>query len=147
MTGWAEFTDQLASQLARMPDGVIITLSGAGRSVRYVQAQVLQLEDRIWAEFQGDAKLDDAAALNPSLMSETGWQLPDRDHHGNWWVEVPWPASSSIYRQLASMIVTGFRDHHHVPDATALTYFAWNDETGEPFVELPLLGIPSRDRL
>ncbi|MFE7799422.1 hypothetical protein [Nocardia sp. NPDC057440] len=33
-----------------------------------------------------------------------------------WWIELPWPVNSAVYRQLAAMVVTGLRDAFRITD-------------------------------
>ncbi|MRH92886.1 hypothetical protein GFY24_36640 [Nocardia sp. SYP-A9097] len=148
MNDWSDFTDRLAEQLTMLPDGAVVTISGAGPSTSYVQSQVVQLSDALWATFQGKPKPgDEFASADPELMTAAGWQPPETGDHGtSWWIELPWPVASPIYRQLAIMIVTGFRDGHQIPDPSGLSYDAWNSNMNDRPVDLPLLGIPAREQ-
>ncbi|MEV6771273.1 hypothetical protein AB0N05_21900 [Nocardia sp. NPDC051030] len=149
MTDWDKFTDRLAEQLSTLPDGAVVTLSGAGPSTSYVvHSQVVQLSDAVWGEFQGRPKSDRETPFgtDSTVMTTAGWQPPGNTDHGtNWWIELPWPSNSANYRRLATMIVTGFRRFHQIPSPTALTYDAWNTDARNHYysLELPLLGIPS----
>ncbi|WP_411157370.1 hypothetical protein [Nocardia terpenica] len=49
---------------------------------------------------------------------------------------------SSIYRQLAAMVITGLRDGLGVRSPADLVYEAWNDRAGNAPMDLPLLGLP-----
>ncbi|MFC9993658.1 DUF6301 family protein [Nocardia sp. NPDC127526] len=143
MTGWDEFAERLAEQLTALPDGAIVTIGGNRPSGAYVQSQVVQLEDGIWGEFLGDALIQgDSIDADPEVMTDVGWQPPGNADHGkNWWIELPWPVPSAIYRRLATMIVTGFREYHRFPDTSALSYHAWNSIEGNRPIELHL-GLP-----
>lgn len=72
------------------------------------------------------------------------WQEPDFDHD-DYWMEVPWPAASALYQQLATMVVTGFRDGFRMIDPARLAYNAFNQNDGNRDLELPLLGLPRQD--
>ncbi|GAB4583204.1 TY-Chap domain-containing protein [Nocardia sp. IFM 10818] len=146
MTEWDQLAERLADQLAGLPDGAIVTIGGTKPSGPYVQSQVVQLEDSIWGEFLGDAILGHATIdAAPEVMTNVGWEPPGNADHGkNWWIELPWPIPSAIYRQLATMVVTGFRDYHRFPDLSALSYHAWNSLERNRPIELDL-GLPYRE--
>ncbi|WP_306361456.1 hypothetical protein [Nocardia sp. CC227C] len=146
MTEWNQLIDHLTAEIARLPDGAIVTIGGTKPSGPYVQSQIVQLEDSIWGEFLGDAVLG-ATSIEaaPEAMTNVGWRPPGNPDHGrNWWIELPWPVPSAIYRQLATMIVTGFRDYHRFPGPSALSYHAWNSAAGDRPIELDL-GLLHRD--
>ncbi|WP_433563220.1 TY-Chap domain-containing protein [Nocardia sp. CA-151230] len=149
MTGWDDITDRLARQLSVLPDGAVVNIVGLRPGGVPVQAQVAQFSDSLWATFQGrsSAYPEIAFGIDPELMTAAGWQPPENSDHGtSWWIELPWPVPMMIHRQLAHMIVTGFRDFHRMPDTAGLTYDAWDYEPGSGPLELPLLGIPAQER-
>ncbi|WP_327140644.1 TY-Chap domain-containing protein [Nocardia sp. NBC_01327] len=148
MTDWSDFADRLTQQVAVLPENAVVTIGSVGWSVPYVQAQLVRPGGSVWATFQGEPLSGALASFgtDPELMSEVGWQSPGNSDHGTcWWIELPWPVSVMIHRQLASMIVTGFRDVHRIASTSALAYSAWDLEASERNIELPLLGLPLRD--
>ncbi|QIS01698.1 hypothetical protein F5X71_04675 [Nocardia brasiliensis] len=145
MTGWDEFTAGLAAQLAELPEGAIVKLTQSTSASEVAPyAQFLQLADKLWAELVGDKWLDPVAQAGDAgkqLIETAGWRQPDFEHSDNWWIELPWPIRTADYARLASMVVTGLRDALHVPQPTDLVYRAWNENTGNSPLELPLLGL------
>ncbi|KAA8886673.1 hypothetical protein F3087_23155 [Nocardia colli] len=145
MTGWAEFADGLATQLATLPTGAVVVIGEAPiSSDKSRTTQFRQLDDSVWAQLAGDRWLDPAVQAGEQgrhLLRATGWQEPDADHLDNWWVELPWPVPSTAYRRLADMVVTGLRDAFRIADPTPLVYQAWNEKTANSPLELPLLGL------
>lgn len=139
MTDWGPFAEGLAEQLALLPSGAIVKIVAPGRF-----AQFAQDDDSLVAHLIGDEHLDPAdrpVAERRRRIVDAGWQLPDVDHAGNWWIELPWPVVSSIYRQLAAMVVIGLRDGLGVRSPADLVYEAWNDRAGNAPMDLPLLGL------
>lgn len=143
MTDWIQFADGLARELARLPAGVIVIIADAdehGGDGHYVQ--FVQSEDGLRAELVGDFHLESAAqpsAQARQLVLDAGWQIPDRKHGDNWWIDLPWPVSTAVYRALAAMVVTGLRDGLGVSNPDLLLYRAWNDRRGNRPLDLPLL--------
>ncbi|MFI6997692.1 TY-Chap domain-containing protein [Nocardia sp. NPDC050175] len=146
MTGWAEFADGLAEQLARLPSGAVVVIGEAPTSSDKSRiAQFRQFDDSVWAQLSGDRWLDptvQAGEAGRHLIREAGWREPDDDHIENWWVELPWPVASAAYRRVAEMVVTGLRDAFRIAGPTALVYQAWNEKSANSAIELPLLGLP-----
>ncbi|NEW39046.1 hypothetical protein GV794_17255 [Nocardia cyriacigeorgica] len=143
MTGWTEFAEGLAEELADLPAGAVVKIVEPGPAPRY--AQFRQLDDELWAELVGDHWLAPAARAGSTggrLIVEAGWHAPDADHGHNWWVEWPWPQSSARYRQLTSMVVTGLRDGFGIAAVSDLSYVAWNENVGNCALDLPGLGLP-----
>ncbi|NKY27761.1 TY-Chap domain-containing protein [Nocardia gamkensis] len=145
MTSWAEFGDGLTQHLATLSAGTVVIISEAGEPKerrRFVQFR--QLDTMIWAELPGDSWLASDVRVGEAggrAITDAGWQQPDADHCGNWWYELPWPASADGYRQLAARMITGLRDGFGITDPATLVYEAWNDRGGNLKVELPLLGL------
>ncbi|WP_062987644.1 TY-Chap domain-containing protein [Nocardia anaemiae] len=149
MTEWAEFTERLAEQLAVLPAGAIVKIVEAGPPSGHQRfAQFAQTDNELLAELVGDEFLEPAARPDETghrLITESGWQEPDDDHGPYWWIELPWPVNSAIYRQLAAMVVTGLRDAFRISDPGSLTYTAWNKNADERDLHLPLLGLARQD--
>ncbi|MCC3314126.1 TY-Chap domain-containing protein [Nocardia africana] len=144
MTSWEEFSVGLAHELMALPAGAMVLIAeidGAGRYVQFVQS-----EDSLYAELIGDTFLAEDNRPTPEgrrLITDCGWQRPETSPEGgdNWWVELPWPVPSAIYRQLASMVVVGLRDALGMPSPTLMNYDAWNANDGNRPLEMPQLGL------
>lgn len=147
MTEWAELSTGLAAELMRLGAGSVLRI-GEDRVESPRFAQLRQLDDRIWAELVGDRWLSPeagAGADGARILTAAGWQRPDADHAGNWWVEWSWPLPSARYRALAAMIVEGLRDAFGISDPAALSYVAWDESDGNRPVDLPALGLARQD--
>lgn len=134
----------LAHELVALPAGALVVIAEADGVGRYVQ--FVQSEDSLYAELVGDAFLAEDNRPTPEarrLISDCGWQHPETSPEGgaNWWVELPWPVASAIYRQLASMVVVGLRDALGMTSPTLMTYDAWNSNDGNRPLEMPQLGL------
>lgn len=141
MTEWPEFAAGLAEQLAGLPAGAILTIVEAEGS-RY--AQFRQFDDLLYAELVGDGWLAPEKRAGDSgarLLSEAGWQRPDRYHTDNWWIEYPWPLTPQRYRDLVSIVLIGLRRVFEIAEPADLIYNAWNTEEGDRDLVLPGLGL------
>jgi hypothetical protein len=144
VTGWEDFGVGLAAELMALPAGALVVIAetdGAGRYVQFVQS-----DDSLYAELVGDAALAEDSQPRPErrrLITDCGWQNPETSPAGgdNWWVELPWPVASAIYRQLASMVVVGLRDALGMTSPMLMTYDAWNGNDGNRPLEMPQLGL------
>ncbi|MFF0494598.1 hypothetical protein ACFYTQ_36740 [Nocardia sp. NPDC004068] len=142
MTDWDRFAAQLAEQLSVLPAGAMVKVVASSPPYRF--AQFAQGDAYLLAELTGDEYLpptDRPAEDRRRRIIDAGWQVPDLDHGGNWWIEVPWPVASAIYRQLAAMVVTGLRDGLAVGSPAGLCYEAWNAQASNELMDLPLLGL------
>ncbi len=142
MTDWDQLAERLAEQLAVLPAGAIVKIVATGPPYRF--AQFAQSSASLEAELIGDEYLDPTdrpTADSREAIIDSGWQAPDPDHVGNWWIEVPWPVASAIYRQLATMVITGLRDGLAVEQPADLRYEAWNEKAANEPMDLPLLGL------
>ncbi|MFE3756926.1 hypothetical protein ACFXO9_21705 [Nocardia tengchongensis] len=147
MTDWNQFETGLAEQFFLLPAGTLVTIDTKAPDTEPGFTQFAQFEDKVLAELGAYADLDRGAGLNAPaapLVLAAGWQPPDQYDHSNWWVELPWPATSAVYRKLAEMVVIGLRDAFHVSSPTRLVYKAWNSKAGNRPVDLALLGIESQ---
>ncbi|MFE3188713.1 hypothetical protein ACFXHA_06860 [Nocardia sp. NPDC059240] len=143
MTSWDRFEAGLAEQLAELPAGALVVIE-TRVDTELGLAQFAQYEDKLVAELGAAGDLDEGAEPNMPgalLASAAGWHRPDQTDHYNWWVELPWPITTDIYRALAAMAVTGLRDVFHVSSPTRLVYRAWNSSLGNRDLDLPRLGI------
>ncbi|MFF2087775.1 hypothetical protein ACFVVM_28690 [Nocardia sp. NPDC058176] len=143
MTSWTTLADGLAQELAGLPAGAIVTIveSRPDRTARF--AQFVQSEDALAAELVDDDALDvplRAGDSGTTVIRALGWHERDR-YHENWWLELPWPATSADYRRLADMVVRGFGEGFGLPGPDTFVYDAWNERTGNSPIELPLLGL------
>ncbi|CAM4518005.1 hypothetical protein NONI108955_40885 [Nocardia ninae] len=145
MNGWEELADGLAEELAGLPAGAVVIIAEAAPTSEVARyAQFRQFDDILAAELGGDRWLEPAVQAGEKgneLIANAGWQPPDFDHVGNWWIESPWPLASADYRRLASMVVTGLRDAYRISEPSALAYRAWNENAGNSPMELPSLGL------
>ncbi|WP_062993728.1 TY-Chap domain-containing protein [Nocardia anaemiae] len=145
MTGWDEFTDRLADQLALLPAGAVVSIREAvPNSGRRRYAQFYQTDTELCAELPGPDMLDpevraDAAGLRH--IADLGWQPPAGRDSWNWSYNVAWPAPRADYRRLATMIASGLRDAFGLASPAQLTYTAWNENKGNADLALPLLGL------
>ncbi|MFE3189891.1 hypothetical protein ACFXHA_12840 [Nocardia sp. NPDC059240] len=147
MTDWREFTDRLAEQVATFPENAVVDIGCFRWPTSDRLVQIAQFGDCLWAIVLELPLVGASVSLGsgPELMSAVGWQPPGNPDHGTcWWIELPWPVSVLIHGQLAKMIVTGLRDFHCIPNASTLAYDAWDLDTSERAIDLPLLGIPAR---
>ncbi|MRH89500.1 hypothetical protein GFY24_18955 [Nocardia sp. SYP-A9097] len=144
MTDWDRFEAGLAEELAMLPAGALVTIDTKAPDTEPGFAQFAQFEGKVLAELGAYADLDRDVGLNAPgapLVLATGWHPPDQSDRDNWWVELPWPITSAIYRELAAMVVIGLRDAFHVSGPARLVYRAWNSKAGNRPFDLPLLGI------
>lgn len=145
MTAWTEFADGLAQQLRLLPAGAFLVITSPHDARRF--AQFAQTEDILYGQLAGDEWIDESAHITADdrrLLIEVGWHEPHPDHAEDWWIELPWPISSTSYRKLASMTVAGLRDVFDVAEPAQLTYRAWNGNAGNRDLDLPLLGLNAR---
>ncbi|MEV0252275.1 hypothetical protein AB0H76_37205 [Nocardia sp. NPDC050712] len=147
MTEWSAFATALARCLRDLPVGGVVIIEEAGaHSADRRFTQFRRYPDYLTAEVPGDSSLTpeaQAGVAGTRLMTESGWQQQDPDRGDNRWSELPWPATTSDYRQLAAMIVTALRDGFRIPSPDALRYHAWNEGDGNRPLDLSL-GIPAR---
>lgn len=145
MTGWDEFSEGLAEQLASLAAGSVLIIR-EGRTGRF--AQFVQSDQALKAELVGDHSLDPALRAGEAgsrLITEAGWQPPEDTVYGhNWQTELPWPSASGAYRELARMTVTGLRDGLRIAGPQDLVYEAWDERRGNLDLVLPLLGLPPK---
>ncbi|MBF6332780.1 TY-Chap domain-containing protein [Nocardia transvalensis] len=145
MTDWTEFSAGLAEELATLPAGALVVITEADKpagNCRYTQFR--QTDDLLEAQLTGDTYLSpESRPSGPGRQRiiDAGWQQPDSRHTDNWWIELPWPITTALYRQLADMVVTGLRDGFGITDPTTLVYDAWNDRAGNRRLPLPRLGL------
>ncbi|MFI6777027.1 TY-Chap domain-containing protein [Nocardia sp. NPDC050412] len=145
MTGWDEFTDRLANQLAVLPAGAIVSIrERVPNPDRRRYAQFYQTDTKLYAELPGPGMLDpevraDAAGLE--YIADLGWQPPIGRDSYNWSFNVAWPAPRAEYHRLAAMITSGLRDAFGIAAPAQLTYTAWNENKGNADLALPLLGL------
>ncbi|MFC4124726.1 TY-Chap domain-containing protein [Nocardia rhizosphaerae] len=144
MTSWPSFTDALAGQLAVLPAGAVVILRETRtQSPRY--AQFRQLDHVLAGELVCDDALTEplrAGAEGDQVIIAAGWQPPEDGLAGNWWLELPWPATAWRYHEVAAMVVTGLRDGYGVREPDELSYRAWDESAGNRPLDLPLLGLP-----
>lgn len=145
MTEWPEFAAGLVETLATLPYGAVVIIGEPGPwSDRRLFTQFRQERDHIHAQLPGDRWLDSSVQVGASgarVFGDDGWHEPDADFLWNWWVNLPWPATSAGYRRLAAMMVTALRDVFGIPSPDDLVYYAWNEGEGNARLELPLLGV------
>ncbi|MGI5223177.1 TY-Chap domain-containing protein [Nocardia sp. CA-290969] len=143
MIEWTEFTEGLSQTLATLPVGAIVIISErVPRSENMRFAQFCWYDTGIHAEIPGGRRLTMAGEDGPRIVAGAGWHEPRSPWDGeNWWTKVPWPAPTDSYRKLASMMVTALRDAYGIPNPDALEYNAWDEESENAPMELPLLGI------
>ncbi|WP_051152721.1 TY-Chap domain-containing protein [Nocardia niigatensis] len=144
MTDWNQFEVGLAEELAGLPAGALVTIDTKAPDTEPGFAQFAQSEDKVVAELGAYADLDREAGVNApgaAVVLAAGWHPPVGSDRDNWWVELPWPVTSAIYRQLAAMVVIGLKDAFHVSSPTRLVYKAWNSNAGNRRFDLPRLGI------
>ncbi|PXX66595.1 hypothetical protein DFR70_103344 [Nocardia tenerifensis] len=145
MNGWDEFAAGLAEELAGLSAGAVVIIAESTPATEVARyAQFRQFDDMLTAELCGDRWLEEAVQADEAgnrLIADAGWRPPEFDHVGNWWHEWPWPMSSAEYGQVAAMVVTGLRDAYGIAEPAALAYRAWNENTGNSPIELPMLGL------
>ncbi|MFI6366781.1 TY-Chap domain-containing protein [Nocardia sp. NPDC050630] len=145
MTGWDEFTDRLAAQLASLPAGAVVSIrERVPNPDRRRYAQFYQTDTELYAELPGPGMLDpevraDAAGLEH--ITDLGWQPPTGRDSWNWSYNVRWPALRAEYHRLAAMITSGLRDAFGIAAPAQLAYRAWNENKGNADLALPLLGL------
>ncbi|MDN2500332.1 hypothetical protein FHY52_27135 [Nocardia nova] len=149
MTSWDDFSVGLAHELMALPAGALVVIAEADGAGRYVQ--FVQSEDSLYAELVGDAVLAEDNQPTPDgrwLITDCGWQHPETSPEGgdNWWVELPWPVPSAIYRRLASMVVVGLRDALGMTSPMLMTYDAWNGHDGNRPLEMSHLGLARKQQ-
>nr|WP_157555321.1 hypothetical protein [Nocardia crassostreae] len=133
--------------MATLPENVVVDIDCFRWPTPPVLAQLVRLSDSLWATVKDLPRVGASGPLDSDseLMSAVGWQPSGNPDHGTlWWIELPWPVSDLICRQLATMIVTGLRDFHRISSASTLAYDAWDLDANERTIDLPLLGIPAR---
>ncbi|MCX4093055.1 TY-Chap domain-containing protein [Nocardia sp. alder85J] len=149
MTDWETFAAGLVEELADLPSGALVVISDMSDADSTYFAQFAQLDDKLAAQLTGDANLTGGrppAVDHRQRLIDVGWQTPDPTDSDNWWVELPWPVTSALYRQLATMVVIGLRDAFGVAEPAQLAYRAWNGNDRNRPIELPRLGLPRVDR-
>ncbi|WP_280414571.1 TY-Chap domain-containing protein [Nocardia carnea] len=140
MTEWQELAAGLADQLSALPAGAVLIIAEA-EGPRY--AQFKQFDDRLYAELVGDSWLPPGKQAGDSgarRLVDAGWQPPGGDRT-NWWIDRAWPLSPAQYRELVSMVFTGFRDVFAIARPDDLVYEAWNSEAGDADLDFPGLGL------
>ncbi|MQY08873.1 hypothetical protein ACRB68_69840 [Actinomadura sp. RB68] len=143
------FAAALARCLRDLPVGGVVIIEEAGfRSAGKGFTQFRRYPDYLTAEVPGDPGPPPSpgarvGAAITQMLTESGWQQQDPDRGGNRWFELSWPATTSDYQQLATMIVTALRDAFRIPSPDALRYHAWNEGDGNRQLDLSL-GIPTR---
>jgi hypothetical protein len=143
VTDWTQFADLLAEQLAVLPSGAILKLVKILPD-QYQFVEFAQDDDSLYADMTGDTYLEPGYRPTPQGRQEiidVGWQIPDADHVDNWWIQLPWPLTTSIYHYIATMSVTGLRDGFGIHSPAELVYDAWNTNNRNDPMDLPLLGL------
>ncbi len=141
MTDWDRLRDGLARELAILPSGALVVVIESGGAGRY--AQFAQTDTTLRTELISDNFLEQTHRPSPharQLLIDNGWREPV-GNSGNWWIELPWPITTAIYRYLAQMVVTGLRDGLGLPDPSVLVYDAWDSNRGNRRLDMPLLGL------
>ena len=156
--GWTAFAEGLRTTLRDLDERtyLIITWTKANVFVQYAQG-----EDTLNAEAVADEYVPEDLELTiPQVgeMTDLGWTPPTVNPAGrfNWYIDVPWPASSAAYRHVAAASVAALRIRG-VPSPDELVYKAWREperppegvtfyeedlDHGDPNLPLPALGIP-----
>ncbi|MEU3010769.1 TY-Chap domain-containing protein [Nocardia asteroides] len=145
MTGWTEFAEHLAAELAKLPLGarVIVFEPEPARIRRFVQ--FARDEDVLSAQLIGDRYLDENRRPTPAgyqAITDGGWNQPDVDNGHLWWVDFDAPVTAEDWHRAAELAVTGLRDGYTITSPTELAYNAWTDHAGHPDLDLPTLGLP-----
>jgi hypothetical protein len=119
---WEEFAPALARELARLGDGLFLVLNGRDRPWQLAQFQ--QGAGELRAEVSGEvAGADGDRPETPRgrrLIESLGWR-PPATYDVNWWRELPWPALSAEYRELADAVVAVLADLNRIAGLAGLT--------------------------
>lgn len=144
---WAAFAAGLAEELADLSAGTLVVVREAGREIGQARfAQFVQEDDELAAEVVTNEFLEPqfrASSAGEDVIRRAGWRVPaPHEGHDVWWFTLPWPATSTQYKQLSLMVVKALRDGYEIDDTTLWCYRAWNERKGNESVELPRLGLP-----
>jgi hypothetical protein len=138
-SGWPEFTERLAAELAGLDDGMVLVVHRADQDAYYVQAH--RDPQRIRGEAVGNELLDEPlrfAEADEKRLADAGWGAPQP----NWWVELPPAPPPAEFRRLAAMMVTALRDAQQAREPADLRYEAFRGDTG---IELTDFGLELAD--
>lgn len=129
---WTEFRDRLRATQRDLTDRCFLVVSStAGTGAGYVQFAAY--DDLLSAEASGPAFTRGAAAHDdddPTMLG-AGWVPPTRSQP-NWSFELPLPALTSEYAELAERCVVALRDVFHCDSPGSLGYRAWREPAVQP---------------
>jgi hypothetical protein len=142
---WDDVARGLADELPNLPAGALLVLAEAGETARSRYAQFAQGTTELVGYVVVNSFIEAPARASEEgerVIAETGWRRPEPNlGHDNWWMSLPWPATSARYAELGRMVVTALRDGYRIADPGAFRYQAWNEQTSED-LDLPQLGLP-----
>ena len=127
---WTEFHERLQATLRDFTDRCYLIVSAPGDG-GYVQFAAI--EDELAAEASGPEFTKDVAAhaADDPVMLAAGWTAPTRAQP-NWSFDLPLPALTREYAELAGRCVVALRDVFGVPDPQVLGYRAWREPEEQP---------------
>ncbi|MDQ0642117.1 TY-Chap domain-containing protein [Microbacterium murale] len=155
MSEWSQFGDRLAAGFRAVSERVFLIVSARDDSRIYVQ--FAGGSDAMDAEAPGAAVVE---GIDEAVLAAAGWAAPSAGQP-NWSFELPLPALTSEYAELAERCVVALRDVFGVTDPGQLVYRAWRDaeafpqgvtlypeqiealDRGEDPLEIAQLGLPA----
>lgn len=123
---WSEFSGRLVSAFRVVSDRVFLIVSSQKNSRVYVQ--FAGGPDAVFAETPGVAVV---AGIDEAGLFAAGWIAPSVGQP-NWSFELPLPALTSEYAELAGRCVVVLRDVFGVARPGDLQYKAWRDSESFP---------------
>lgn len=151
---WEVFTQNLQATLPHITDRCFLVIATPDRT-RYVQFAASS--NGLTAETTGP-EFASSTPLRPadsSAMVAAGWTAPT-PASPNWVRDMPLPALSQEFAELAEHCTAALRELHQVESPDTLSYRAWREpeyrpageadddwlDPGEDPLQLPTLGLP-----
>jgi hypothetical protein len=135
---WDTFEQDLALALPLLAERVRLTICWS--TVPPVYVQIYSAPDRLWLRTgAGDVVGFQAGSTDAeeSQLDVRGWDPPATEPSGShaWWTSLKFPAWSTDYERVASMLVGVLRDVRGVPAPTELEYRAEREAEAPPLDE------------
>ena len=134
MSDWDGFAGGLAEALSRLETRTVLVLVDAERPTGGRYAAFVQYRDFLRAEVSASTSVPAGPPLPAqaeAAIGTMGWATPDPAGVPNWHIDVPWPAPSARYLDLAGRTVAVLHDVFGFDSPDRLRYRAWIDVTGE----------------
>ena len=148
MKSWTKFAQNLGISLRRVSDRAFLVVSVAERPGVFVQ----------FAGGPGELHAEARDTGDPAVLAAAGWHPPDAGFD-NWYLELPLPALTAEYLDLAERCVAALCDGFGVPAPDDLVYRAWREpepvppgeqragrDKGENPLWMPMLGVRTERR-